>query len=302
MTTPRYATPQAFKQGLEQRLRTASASGVDVARRRQLVVFERLLARVHHEVGDTVIIKGGLVLELRLARARTTKDVDLRMMGTPAELLERLQAAGRLDLQDFMRFEVQRDRHHPEIQGEGIKYAGHRFAAECRLAGKVYGRPFGVDVAFGDPLVSEPDEVVGDDLLTFAGIEPTRLRLYPVVSHIAEKLHAYTMPRTRPNSRVKDLPDIALLASTGAIDAAMLRAALETTFEFRATHSLPSDVPQPPTNWQKPYAVMAESDQLAWPAIDELHRAVQAFLGPVLRRSASDHVWSPVGWRWVGGT
>jgi hypothetical protein len=182
VTTPQYATPQAFKQALEQRIRSASASGIDLARRRQLLVFERLRARLHREAGDAVLLKGGLVLELRLARARTTKDVDLRRMGTPAELLERLQAAGRLDLQDFMRFEVQRDRHHPDIQGEGMKYAGHRFATECRLAGKIYGRPFGVDVAFGDPLVGEPDKFVGDDILTFAGIEPTRLRLYPVVS------------------------------------------------------------------------------------------------------------------------
>jgi len=302
VTNPRYATPQAFKQALEQHLRTESTSGVDIARRRQLIVFERFLARVQREVGDVAILKGGLVLELRLARARTTKDVDLRMMGTPAELLERLQAAGRLDLSDFMRFEVQRDRRHPEIQGEGMKYAGHRFTAECRLAGKVYSRPFGVDIGFGDPLVGEPDEIVVGDLLAFADIEPTRLRLYPVVSHIAEKLHAYTMPRTRPNSRIKDLPDIALLASAGALGAATLRTALERTFEFRATHALPVDVPPPPANWQAPYAAMAESDQLVWRTIEELHRAVQDFLRPVLEASATSAIWNPAEWRWRGGT
>ncbi len=182
MTDPRYATPAAFKQALEQRLRNASSSGGDLARRRQLLVFERFLARVQQLAGDTVILKGGLVLELRLQRARTTKDVDLRMMGTPAELLDLLQTAGRLDLGDFMRFEIQRDRQHPEIRGEGMKYAGHRFAAECRLAGKIYGRRFGVDVGFGDPLVGEPDEIVGDRLLDFASIAPARLRLYPVAS------------------------------------------------------------------------------------------------------------------------
>jgi len=302
MTTERYATPQAFKQALEQRLRSASASGIDFARRRQILVFERFLARVHQEAGEAVVLKGGLVLELRLERARTTKDVDLRMMGTPAELLERLQAAGRIDLQDFMRFEVQRDRHHPDIKGEGMKYAGRRFATECRLAGKVYGRPFGVDVAFGDPIVGEPDQVVGDDILAFAGIEPTRLRLYPVVSHIAEKLHAYTMPRVRPNSRIKDLPDIALLASAGAIDAATLRSALEKTFEFRATHALPDHVPQPPADWLEAYAVMAESDELIWRTTDELHRAVQAFLGPLLSKSEAGGVWSPMTWRWTRST
>lgn len=101
-----------------------------------MLVFERFLARMQQLAGDAVVVKGGLVLETRLGRARTTKDVDLRMMGTQAELLDRLQAAGRLDLGDFMRFEVQRDRQRSEIRGEGMKYAGHRFADECRLAGK----------------------------------------------------------------------------------------------------------------------------------------------------------------------
>lgn len=49
-----YRTAVAFKQALEQRLRTASSSGVDFARRRQLVVFDRLLARIALELGDAV--------------------------------------------------------------------------------------------------------------------------------------------------------------------------------------------------------------------------------------------------------
>ena len=62
-------------------------------------------------------------------------------------------------------------------------------------------------MVFGDPLIGEPDVVVAEDVLAFAGIAPPTLRLYPIETHIAEKLHAYTMPRARPNSRVKDLPD-----------------------------------------------------------------------------------------------
>ena len=34
-------------------------------------------------LGDAVLLKGGLVLELRLERARTTKDIDLRVTGSP---------------------------------------------------------------------------------------------------------------------------------------------------------------------------------------------------------------------------
>lgn len=299
MTNRRYATPAAFKQALEQRLRSAASSGTDLVRRRQLLVFERFLARVQQRADDTVILKGGLVLELRLERARTTKYVDLRMMGTPAELLDRLQTAGRLDLCDFMQYEIQRDRLHPEILGHGMKHAGHRFAAECRLAGKIYGRRFGVDVGFGDPLVGEPDEVLGDRLLDFAGIAPPRFRLYPVVSHIAEKLHAYSMPRVRPNSRIKDLPDLALLASAGGIDSSELRTALETTFTFRATHPLSETVPEPPPAWRAPYEVMAATDELPWRTLESVHGAVSAFLGSVLSDRGFRGRWEPSEWRWL---
>lgn len=75
MTGQTYSSPPAFKQALEQRLKRASNNGVDFARRRQLLVFDRFLARVVAVLGDTVLLKGGLVLELRLERARTTKDI-----------------------------------------------------------------------------------------------------------------------------------------------------------------------------------------------------------------------------------
>jgi hypothetical protein len=292
-----YPSPEAFKQALEQRLRTSAKSGAEFARKRQLLVFARFLARVVAVLGDAVTVKGGLVLELRLERARTTKDVDLRMMGSPDGILAKLQESARRGVGDFMTFEVGPDENHPEIQNDGMQYDGLRFRAECKLAGKVYGQPFGVDVAFGDPILGEPEVVVADDVLAFAGIAPTTLRLYPIETHIAEKLHAYTMPRLRPNSRVKDLPDIALLATTGTIDAKRLRDALEQTFAFRKTHTLPAAVPAPLSAWTTPYAAMAREDQLAWPTLDQVTTAAQAFLDPVLA-GGLDATWEPEAWSW----
>jgi hypothetical protein len=297
MTVRQYSTPLAFKQALEQRLRSASATGTDFGRRRQLLVFDRLLARLGRVAGDAVTLKGGLVLELRLERARTTKDVDLRMMGSPADVLQLLQEAGRLDLGDHMRFEIQPDDEYPEIQNEGMRYEGYRYRAECRLAGMIYGRPFGVDVAFGDPLIGEPDVITAEDTLAFAGIAPPVIRLYPVVSHIAEKLHALTLPRPRPNTRVRDLPDVALLATTGPIDGAELRRAIETTFAFRNTHPIPSIVPIPPDSWEGPYGRMAAIDELPWATLPDVTAAVSAFLDPVLRSGAA-FSWVPGEWRW----
>jgi hypothetical protein len=297
MTIRTYSSPEAFKQALEQRLRTSAKSGAEFARKRQLLVFDRFLARVVALLGDAATLKGGLVLELRIERARTTKDVDLRMVGSPDDILARLQEAGRRDLGDFLTFEVGPDEDHPEIQNDGMQYDGLRFRAECKLAGKVYGQPFGVDVAFGDPILGEPEIVVAEDVLAFAGIAPPTLRLYPIETHLAEKLHAYTMPRSRPNSRVKDLPDIALLATAQPIDAKRLRAALEQTFTFRKTHALPATVPAPLGAWTTPYAAMAREDQLAWLTLDEVTKAAQTFLDPVLAGEL-DATWEPETWSW----
>lgn len=298
MTVRAYSSPEAFKQALEQRLRTSTKNGAEFARKRQLVVFDRLLARIVAVLGDAATLKGGLVLELRLERARTTKDVDLRMLGSPDDILAKLQEAGRRDLGDFMTFEVGPDEEHPAIQNDGMQYDGLRFRAECKLAGKLYGQRFGVDVAFGDPMLGEPDVVVGEDVLAFAGIAPPTLRLYPIETHIAEKLHAYTMPRTRPNSRVKDLPDIALLATAQILDAKRLRDALEQTFTFRKTHALPASLPDPMPAWATPYSAMAREDQLPWATLVDVTRAAQAFLDAVLAGGLAAS-WDPGAWIWI---
>lgn len=299
--TREYRTAAAFKQALEQRLRAASSSGTDFARRRQIVVFDRFLARIALELGDAVTLKGGLAVELRIERARTTKDVDLRVMGSSDDILDRLRAAAKRDLGDFMVFTFRPDDRNPDLQNDGMQYDGVRFRAECSLAGKVYGQPFGVDVAFGDPILGEPEVMVAEDALAFAGIAPPTLRVYPVETHIAEKLHAYTMPRARPNSRVKDLPDLALIATAGSVEASRLRAAIDQTFAFRGTHDVPEHLPAPPATWEDPYAAIAKEDQLRWPTIEEAFEAARAFLDPVLA-GLSDSRWDPDGWWWTGGS
>jgi predicted nucleotidyltransferase component of viral defense system len=297
LTDRRYSTPAAFKQALEQRLRNMTKTGVEFARRRQLLVFDRFLARVIVTFGESVILKGGLVLELRLDRARTTKDIDLRMEGSPDEVFSRLQEAGRLELGDFMTFELSPDKDHPEIVGDGIQYDGYRYRSECKLAGKLYGQPFGVDVAFGDPIYGDPEIITTADILAFADISPPALRLYPLETHIAEKLHAYTMPRSRINTRVKDLPDIALLATSRPIDSNKLQAALEQTFSFRKTHPIPKSLPAPPQAWDIAYTAMAREDHLVWSTLDEVTDAVQLFLDPILSRGPKAQ-WNPSKWKW----
>lgn len=292
-----YDTPAAFKRALEDRLKSASNSGEALARRRQLLVFDRFLARVAAVFGEAVMLKGGLVLELRLERARTTKDVDLRLAGPSNDVLYRLQVAGALDLGDFMRFEVAQDPDTPEIVGDGVQYDGYRFRAECRLAGKIYGARFGVDVVCGGVLSGDVEEMVTEDVLGFAGIPAPRLHVIPIETHLAEKLHAYTLQRERPNTRVKDLPDLALLGTVRALEAARIRAAFARTFESRRVQPVPTRLPEPPEAWTTSYSRMAEVDGLPWPTLAEVEAAARAFLDPLLS-SAFEGRWDPASWRW----
>ena len=297
MNARRYETPEAFKQALEMRLRRDTGDGIDMARRRQVVVFERLLARLFDGFGDAAILKGGLAVELRLARCRATRDVDLRLDSAPDDLVARLRLLGRRDLGDCMTFEVEPDDAQPEIAAEGLRYGGHRFRVVCNIAGRPYAAPFGLDIAYGDALCGEPDILRGNDLLQFAGVPPPNFRVYPIASHLAEKIHAYTLPRERTNSRVKDLPDIALLATVRELDAGHLRRAVATTFGFRGTHAPPTALPGPPPSWEAPYAAMAKSGRLPWGTLTAVVAAARAFIDPVLG-GTDEAVWIPASWTW----
>jgi hypothetical protein len=186
---------------------------------------------------------------------------------------------------------------HPTIDGDGVVYRGSRFVAQAQLAGRLYGGPFGVDIAVGDVLTEPPDLIEGSALLSFIGLPVPTLRLYPRVSHVAEKLHAYTLPRERPNSRLKDLPDLALLAGSGPFEASRLRTAIEATFSFRRTHGPPSSLPPPPSEWAQRYAVLARDDGLPWATLDEVYGVARGLLDPVL--AGREGLWDPATGRWA---
>jgi hypothetical protein len=291
-----YRTADDFRRAIESKLRQRDG-GKNLYWLRELLIRDRFLARLTLVLGDLVVLKGGLALQFRLERARMTQDIDLRVSGDPASLLASLQEAGDIDLGDFMSFEVEPRPDGDEIVSEGVVYEGFRFRVRCRLDGKRYGE-FGLDAAYGDAIIGTPDLIAAPDLLDFAGIAPPVIRVYPIVSHLAEKLHAYTMPRQRVNSRVKDLPDIALLATTGPVDAAALRAALHATFTARATHPRPTLLAEPPPAWAAGYARIAAENDLPWKTLDEVTAAARSFLDPILNGHAHG-AWSPDRWAWV---
>ena len=239
-------------------------------RLRRKVAFDRLLARLFHEQTGTMLLKGGYALELRLERARATKDIDLSIKGgAPAESdhsdlsgAEKLQAflqdAVAHDTADFFEYVIGA----AVLDLENAPYGGHRFPVQARLAGRMFIR-FNIDLAYGDVWLESGDVLETRDWLGFAGIRPPRIPVITREQQFAEKLHAYTLPRDRTNSRVKDLVDLVLLIQMGGMGKERIRKAVEMTFQRRSTHSVPEDLPDPPAFWRKPFNALAQSVGLA---------------------------------------
>jgi hypothetical protein len=97
------------------------------------------------------------------------------------------------------------------------------------------------------------------DWLAFAGIVRPSVRVIPREQQFAEKLHAYTLPRSIPNSRVKDLVDLALLVHAGEMEPSMASLAINATFARRGTHPVPRQLDPPPAEWFNQFAELSES-------------------------------------------
>ena len=99
----------------------------------------------------------------------------------------------------------------------------------------------------------------------------------------AEKIHAYTLPRNTPNSRVKDLVDMALLIGSVGLDKQRILDALRMTFDRRGTHDLPAGLVPPPADWQIQFHALAEECGLPTD-VGAVFSGVQEYLEEVLHR------------------
>lgn len=284
MKAPRhYASAAAFRIALEARLKVqAQKEGIDLQRLRRQVAFDRLLCRLFVASDAPWLLKGGYAMELRLKTARTTRDIDLAMRQPPGatvdwdakatEVLESLREAGGSDLRDFFTYVFG----NATQDLDAAPYGGARFPVDARLAGRTFAK-FHLDVSTGDVLREPYETLSGQDWLGFAGITSTTFPAVSPEEQFAEKLHAYTLPRTgRENTRVKDLVDLILLIERTRLDATRLRRAIHETFQRRKTHDVPSALALPPSSWAKPFSEMAAECDLE-PEMKKLFAVVAQF-------------------------
>ena len=83
------------------------------------------------------------------------------------------------------------------------------------------------------------------------------------------------------------------------LEDAVLRAAIDRTFDHRATHPVPDSVPEPLATWEPVYARIAANDGLRWRALKDVTEAVRSFLDPVLAGASTR--WRAEAWAWSEG-
>lgn len=247
-----------FRKSLEARLKNLSTDD-NLQRLRRKVAFDRLLARLFTSEEQQFFLKGGYAMELRIKTARATKDIDLTSLRRvkddnqllSAVILEDLRLLAKQSLGDFFIYQIGE----AQIDLDNAPYGGARYPVTSLLDGKVFVR-FQLDVG-ADAIVTHTETMQGTDWLGFCGIPCPTFAMISVEQQFAEKLHAYTLPRQRPNTRVKDLVDMVLLAKMRPLDFATLEKALNLIFKVRDTHPIPQQFDPPPQSWDEPYQELA---------------------------------------------
>ncbi|NNM98576.1 MAG: nucleotidyl transferase AbiEii/AbiGii toxin family protein [Candidatus Eremiobacteraeota bacterium] len=249
------------------------------------------------------LLKGGVALDLRFARAeaRHTKDIDIetRIAMNMKEAAEFIANAVAADLHDYFSFAITNTPDAPII-GDVPAY---RFSIAAIIGEKTFEQ-LTCDIGIADENIGEPDVVVGRPLLEFVGIKPVELLAVPLPRHIGDKLHAYVRihPNGRVSSRAKDLVDLALITAHREIArAGDLRAALEHVFANRK-EALPGGFPPPPKQWERSYPAVADGIAVPGDYMDA-HKIVARMLDPVLSNTVDpDYRWDPEHKRWISPT
>ena len=293
-----YKTAGAFRMALEHTLNErALRTTTPIDRLRKEVALQRLLARMMNSSGaDGWVLKGAQVLLVRLdEHARATKDVDTTWRFEANALRSALDDATLINLEDGFMFEIAPGSRIDAETDDG----GWRFSVRARLDGRFFEQfVLDVNIAVDDP--RPVDRLTMRPVLHFAGFASPTIAAVPVAFHLAEKLHAYIRiySNSRPSSRVKDLYDMLVMARALPMPpSGALRSAESLTFELRDT-TLPTELPDPPTQWSAPWAAYVRDYGIEWLTLDSAIAALRPFWSPITSPTEGELTWHPVAWSW----
>ena len=261
----KYKSAAGFRMAVKSKLNEISQkTGQDVQRLYRQVSYAQFLARLFLDDSISWVLKGGHALELRLKKSRATKDVDLAMKDikwihskkeeTSSGLRELLLEKSQIDLGDYFEFIISQS----VLSLDNAPYGGTRFHVEAMVDGKTFSK-FLIDIGIGDAWIEPQDILQLSSHLEALGLESFTVKVIPIEHHIAEKIHALTLPRDVSNSRVKDLVDLFLIFKLEKFSNEKIKDCIKKTFTKRKTHKVPTELPLPDESWEKPFKNMMDS-------------------------------------------
>lgn len=211
-------------------LNVAKAQGVDFNQVLIRFALERMLYRLSQSAhSERFLLKGALLFTLWYDMPhRATRDADLLGFGASdlISLGQTFRDIASVAVNDGIEFDPD------SVVTEEIRkeagYAGARVLVSGELARARFKTQ--VDIGFGDAVTPGPLDAIYPVLL--ADLPAPQLRVYPVYTVIAEKLHAIVL-LGMTNSRMKDYYDLSVLLERETLDVDLLAKAIRATFERR---------------------------------------------------------------------
>lgn len=292
-------------------LRQAKRSGDELELYLVRYASERFLYRLgasRHR--DRFVLKGAALLALWVDDPyRATRDLDLLAFGAndPARIRKVVEDVCGVDCpEDGLSFDPATIEITPLRADD--KYPGQRAAFRAFL-GKARIR-VQVDFGFGDSV--RPAAEVCDYPTMLDGLPAPRLRSYPPVVALAEKLDAMVQLGRR-NSRMKDFHDVWALSTELSVDGALLREAIVACCERRG-RDIVGKVPEAlgsgfygDDDLQMRWSAYLRAGAFHQPppaAFETIGERVRGFFGPVrdsiVAEEAFELVW-PAGGPWRQG-
>lgn len=294
-TESRYASPEAARRAVTDRLKNQAAHGpwalTDLQRQ---YAYDQLIERLYR-VDHGWVIKGATALLARRVSVRHTIDLDVYRSGAIAEMERLLREAAALDIGDWMTFEIGAA---VQIHASGAQAA--RAKVETFIGVRLWSA-FLVDlVAEGIELTGHPDPVRPLTDIEILTSPRKSWQAYPLVDHVADKVCAILeRHQGQPSTRYKDLVDLVAIVHHATVAASLQSEALVKEGRRRGL-SLPRrfDVPDRQM-WEQGYRAEARrTTGLDEANLDAALTTVRPFLNPLLEGTATGS-WDPVTQTWL---
>ena len=285
-----YKTARALEMAIKE---AAKASTLDTNRAIANFYFHRFLCRVFSDSVESFVLKGGLGMLARTANARYTRDIDLTTSSLDIEsAIEELKALAKKDLHDFVSFAYAGCE---QIKAEDEYRNGYAVTFDAYLGAKKV-QTISIDLVCDQIICETYDILAPVDRIDVKGLTICDYRIYPSERAVADKICGIIEQHDgRPSSRVKDLVDIVIYASTESFAADTLIASIAREFSARRIPSIQAF--NIPPEWEESqerrYAKTVNGLPLSAIAstMHEAESFCKAFLDPVLSGAIVDGTW-----------